>query len=455
MISLLVFGLNRLAPGDPIQTCLPITDDPNLERTEAAYARVAHQYGYDLPVFYFSFTAAAYPDTLHRILNRDERETVTKLTGQFGNWPLVQDYYREVRQINRQIYYLPDSLDRNGIIDFRRISELLRVLYQPDRIDFQFKTLEDVLNRFPDLNQHLADDLQRLSGSFTLLKRGKRTDLLYRPAFYWHGRQNQYHRWASRFVRGDFGTSCLSGRKVADLLRVPLYWTGIMNILALVITFVVSIFLGTRMAVRRNGWFDRLSGLLLFIFYSLPTFWIGTMLIIFFTTPEYGMKWFASVGLGNLPTGAPFWDRFWEAANHLILPVFCLTYGGLAFVSRQMRGGMLDVLQRDYIRTARAKGLDERKVVWKHAFRNAVFPMITMVALILPAVIAGSVIIEMIFSIPGMGRNLFEAIIRKDWNVVYTIVMLAAILTMIGNLVADMLYVLADPRVTFANRSRQ
>ena len=134
--------------------------------------------------------------------------------------------------------------------------------------------------------------------------------------------------------------------------------------------------------------FDKVTTVTLFILYSLPTFWIGTLLVVFFTNPEYGMDWFCGIGLGNAPSNAPFWTRFWETACHLVLPVFCLTYASLAFISRQMRGSMLNTIQQDYIRTAKAKGLNNHNIIWKHAFRNALFPLITMVALVLPATIS-------------------------------------------------------------------
>jgi peptide/nickel transport system permease protein len=175
------------------------------------------------------------------------------------------------------------------------------------------------------------------------------------------------------------------------------------------------------------------------------------MLIVFFTSPEYGnaLHWFPAGGVTDLPKTAPFMARFWDIGYHLVLPIICVTYGSLAFIARQMRGGMLNVVKQDYIRTARAKGLEEKKIIWKHAFRNSLFPIITMFAYIFPAAIAGSVVIEVIFSIPGMGGLAYSSIIARDWPVVYTILMFAAILTMVGNLVADMLYAVADPRVTF------
>ena len=153
--------------------------------------------------------------------------------------------------------------------------------------------------------------------------------------------------------------------------------------------------------------------------------------------------------MGNLTQGDPFWPRFWQRLSHLILPVFCLTYASLAFIARQMRESILSVNRLDYIRTARAKGLSSQVILWKHAFRNAIFPLITMIALLFPAVIAGSVAIELIFNIPGMGLLVYDSIVAEDWPVVFTVLLLTAVMTMLGNLVADILYTFANPRVKF------
>ncbi|HWP84372.1 MAG TPA: ABC transporter permease, partial [Terriglobia bacterium] len=144
----------------------------------------------------------------------------------------------------------------------------------------------------------------------------------------------------------------------------------------------------------------------------------------------------------------PFWawlkDRVW----HLVLPVFCLTYGGLAYISRQMRAGMLETIRQDYIRTARAKGLSEKVVVFKHALRNSLIPIITLMADLLPALLGGSVIIESIFTIPGMGLLGFEAILSRDYPVVMAISTIAAFLTLIGLLLADLCYALVNPTIS-------
>ncbi|MEM9848821.1 MAG: ABC transporter permease, partial [Bacteroidota bacterium] len=170
--------------------------------------------------------------------------------------------------------------------------------------------------------------------------------------------------------------------------------------------------------------------------------------IVFFTTPQYGMDIFPSIGLGSSSMeDDPFWTVFFERAGHLILPIFCVTYAALAFITRQMRAAMITVLSQDYIRTARAKGLNERKVIWKHAFRNALFPLITLLGSLFPSLIAGSVILEIIFNISGMGSLIFDAIFAQDWPVVYSVLMIGTMLTMLGILLADLLYAWVDPRI--------
>lgn len=183
--------------------------------------------------------------------------------------------------------------------------------------------------------------------------------------------------------------------------------------------------------------------------YSLPNFWIATLLVTFITTDEYGLNLFPTYGLGEVDDDMSFLEVAGTRAYHLVLPVFCLVYGGIAYVSRQMRTGMLNTLGQDYIRTARAKGNDEKTVVWKHAFRNSLIPIITIFAGIFPALIGGSFVIEYIFSIPGMGKLALEALTARDFPMIFTVMMLGAILTLVGNLVADIMYSVVDPRISF------
>lgn len=203
--------------------------------------------------------------------------------------------------------------------------------------------------------------------------------------------------------------------------------------------------------IRAKGYLiDNISTAVLFVLYSLPSFWIGTIFIVFLTTPEYGMDFFPTgVGLDPLPDDAAWYTRLTQTGYELILPIFCMTYGSFAFLSRQMRGSMLGVVRQDYIRTAKAKGLSQDKIIWKHSFRNSLFPIITVFSSVFPRALSGSIAIELIYNIPGMGKLALLSITARDWPVVFTITMFAALLTMIGNLIADMLYAVVDPRVSY------
>lgn len=259
----------------------------------------------------------------------------------------------------------------------------------------------------------------------------------------------QYWRWLKRLVRFDFGSSIKHSRPVSELLaeRIPI--TLSLNLVAFFFVYALSLPLGTLAAVKHQGFWDRGLGLILLLLWSLPTMWVGQMLIGYFCGPTF-MDWFPPAGLNSNEADAwPFFvwlkDRLW----HMVLPVVCMTYGGLAYLTKQVRAGMLDTLRMDYVRTARAKGLPGQVVIWRHAFRNSVIPVITIMATILPAMFGGSVIIERIFSIPGMGLLAFEAVVTRDYNIVMAVATIAGALNLTGLLLGDIAYALADPRITF------
>ena len=176
------------------------------------------------------------------------------------------------------------------------------------------------------------------------------------------------------------------------------------------------------------------------------------MLVIFLCGGDY-LSWFPAPGGAPIPDDAPLWYKFSEGAYRLILPLFCWTYGSLAFISRQMRGGILASITQDYIQTARAKGLNEKQIVWKHALKNSLLPVITLFASIFPLAISGSFVIETIFNIPGMGKLSLDALYARDYPIIFTVMMFTAVLTMLGNLIADILYALVDPRITFTKKT--
>jgi peptide/nickel transport system permease protein len=258
----------------------------------------------------------------------------------------------------------------------------------------------------------------------------------------------QYATWLGRVARLDFGDSIKHHRPVIELIKERLPITLILNFISFVLIYAISIPMGILSAVGRKKFLDRASSVILLMLWSLPSMWVGQMLIGYLCGPP--LNWFPPAGLSsnNAEQFLFFpWlvDRLW----HLVLPVFCLTYAGFAYLTKLVRAGMLDNLRADYVRTARAKGLSNWAVIFRHAFRNSVIPVITITATLLPAMFGGSVIIEKIFSISGMGLLAFEAVTTRDYNVVMGVATIAGFLNLIGLLLADIAYAMVDPRISF------
>jgi peptide/nickel transport system permease protein len=263
----------------------------------------------------------------------------------------------------------------------------------------------------------------------------------------------QYWMWLKSMATLNFGRSYKDNRPVMDKIWERLPVTLQLNIIALFLTYLLAIPIGIYSATHQYSAPDKAMTVGLFILYSLPSFWVATVLILFVGGGDYWhlfpISGISSLDAENLPFGAWLKDRLW----HLVLPVFCLTYGGLAYISRQMRAGMLETIRQDYIRTARAKGLSEKTVVFKHALRNSLIPIVTLMADLLPAMLGGSVIIESIFTIPGMGLLGFEAILSRDYPVVMAISTIAAFLTLLGLLFSDICYALVNPTISLEAQS--
>ncbi len=445
LISFLAFGLSKLAPGDAVEQMNEkgmgmVSDNTPLERIDLIYQQTAERLGLDKPTFYINLTTAAQSDTLYRILRKSRRTTFQKLSAQYGNWSEIQDYYHSLRAGEEALISIPDSLKTQR----NRFRSTVLELYE----EHDNKRIENRINRLKEINV-LQEQALAIHTNYQRVKETATSYKQYIPALYWHGFDNQYHHWIRNFLCGDFGISLYDYKPVSQKIKSAIFWTLLINCIAIFIAYLLAIYLGVVSARKKDTRTDKGITLTLFILYSLPSFWVATLLVVFFTTPEYG-AWtdiFPSTGLGNLSKDAPFWSRFWETTTHLILPIFCVTYASLAFLARQTRNSMLEVLPQLYIQTARAKGLSESKVIWKHAFRNALFPLITIFGSVLPSAITGSVIIEKIFNIPGMGRLMLSSIYTQDWTVVYAILMLGAVMTMLGILIADLLYAWANPRV--------
>lgn len=255
----------------------------------------------------------------------------------------------------------------------------------------------------------------------------------------------QYFLWLKRLFTGNL-YSFKDGRPVLRKIGERIWNTLLLNLVAMLIIFSLAIPLGVFSAKRQYSFLDNLGTLGAYLGISIPSFWLAYLLILgtvkLFGYPVLGMRSFVTE---DFTTMEVVLDRLW----HLMLPSIILAIGGIAALSRYTRSSMLEVVRQDYVRTARAKGLPEEAVYYKHALRNALLPIITLFGFLIPGLIGGSIIMETVFAWPGIGRLAYQAVLARDYPVVMTINTITAVLVLIGNFIADILYGIADPRIRY------
>jgi len=255
----------------------------------------------------------------------------------------------------------------------------------------------------------------------------------------------QYFSWLRRFAVFDFGRSYVDDRKVSEKIaeRIPI--TLLINSVAFLLILLIGIPIGVFSALHRNSLFDKVATIFVFIGFSTPEFWLALLLMNLFGIT---LNWLPVSGIKSLDFEYfSAMGKMMDVARHIALPVFISAFAGLAGISRYMRSAMIGVMHQDFIRTARAKGLNGSEVIYKHAVKNASLPIITILGLSIPGLIGGSVIIESIFAIPGLGRLFYESVMARDYSTIMGVLSIGAMLTLLGNLMADIAYSYADPRI--------
>ena len=452
IISLLTFFLSTNVPGDPVEQMLNSNSEmgssAKAQAAEKAYIAKRKQLGLDLPTFYFTISNQATPKDLYAIPKKFHRENLTKLIDKYGNWNEINTYYNSLKELDVAIGNVEsDSVNADAIITIKADIQQLFVESDDNAVQLALKDMQT--------QTKVAENLSVLSAEIT------KTENLYKevvskptvskkfiPAIHWYGFRNQYHQWITKFMKGDFGISYQDEKPVKTVIWEAIRWTVLLSIISIFLTYLIAIPLGIVSAANKGSMKDQTISTSLFILYSLPSFWVATLLIMFFGGGDF-FNLFPSFGVPQSTENMSFFAKFTNYVWHLTLPIICYTYGGLAFISRQMRGAMVNSLSQDYVRTARAKGLDEEKVLWKHAIKNSLLPIITLFANVFPLAISGAVALELIFSIPGMGKTAYEALVARNYAVVYTRVMFSANFTLVGYLVADILYAVVDPRISY------
>lgn len=309
----------------------------------------------------------------------------------------------------------------------RRLFQLIPTLFGASILIFFLFALTpgDFVDSNPRLTPERAIELKALYG-------------LDKPAL------GRYFVWLGNIFKGNLGFSLQHQEPVTTLLNQYMWNSFLIALVSLILTWLIAIMIGVLSAAKQYSWFDSLVTLGVFAAMSFPSFFIGLLLIKFFAVD---LPIFPVGGMFNTGSESVGLARVWEVARHMVLPVIVLTMLSVGSLTRYFRTSMLDVIRQDFIRTARAKGLKERVVVFKHALRNASLPAITLLGFELPGLFAGAIITEKIFNWPGIGNIHLEALAIRDYPVLMGFTMFLAILTVLGNLIADILYAVADPRV--------
>ena len=453
IISLAAFWISVNSPGDPIDNFAGAGSEFGFDQVSLANMaqfrdkreRVREKYNLHLPVFYVGIGSLSEPDTLFRFYETDEKKAVEQLLDQSGNWESVQRYHRSLLDLRDLVRYFFEETEirrrsrrreaEQYLLEAHGVTQALLAQSREEAIEgrfFQLDTLFKKVDAFAPLDSQLSqvvlayDEIEKTA---TVWKN-------YVPSVKVYGLENQYHKWIWNILtKLDFGYSYSNGQAISERIGDLFFWSFFFSISSTLLAYLLSIPLGILGAVFQYSRFDKITTVTVFAMDSLPNFWVATLLLVTFANPDM-LNWFPS-SFNELDSGP---GRF-------VLPLIAYTYGSIAYTSRIMRASMLEVIQQDYIRTAYAKGLRRWVVMMRHASRNALLPIITGFAGVLPAMLGGHVILETIFSIPGMGREIFEATFSKDIPMIMAVFTLIGFLTIMGYLVSDLLYTLADPRI--------
>ncbi len=448
LVSLITFGLSRLAPGDPVESIIGISvfdeetnpDDEKLRLEE--YARAAAEYHYDCPPFYFAIIPQNYPDTLYKIQPLSNRKHVTRLLRKYDDWSKIVSFTQEIAKMRTALLQIPQK-PANYSATIERVNRLSLAIDNTT-----ISALLSSLKKDQDAYPKALANIDKIDALFQQMQQTHRLRMLI-PKWVWYGFDNQYHHWVSGVLRGNFGLSVIDKKPVMTKIWATLPNTLWLNLTTLVVGLIFGILSGILMAIHPQKWYSKLARTKMYAWLAIPSFWLASLLVIFFTTNDYG-AWtnlFPSNGLGHFPQGATLFQRVFIRMSHLFLPVMSLAIPLIATLALQMRRSLAAEMKKPYIKTAILKGIPLRQVIWRHGVKNAIFPIVTLFGNILPALIGGSVAIELIFNIPGMGHLLLQSIYGKDWPVVFAVLVITAILTILSLLLTDILYTKLDPRV--------
>lgn len=412
---------------------------------EKVYGAEAVRLNLHKPLFYFSLKSALFPDTFYRIQYPEAIKIQKKLLFQTGNWSLVQSYYQSLSSFYEKV----SQLENKRLSIFWK-ERLQKIAYLDD-----LTAINANLSVSKEMERPFDAEIRKVKGIINQLSKCSPSFFNFFPVPKWYGFENQYHEWFVKIISGDFGTSTRDGRLVKDKLKEAIPWTLWVNGLAIGFAYLFSFPMGILMALMPKSIWTKWLNHFLLALYALPAFWIGSLLLFQATLPGGGFSFFSISGWSFYQQNGGFVNQPVPFLLQLSLPVFCMTYGLAAYLTAYMQSSFQKVLKEPYILYARTKGISQFRLYFRHVLPNALLPQIVFIAGVIPALITGSVVIEVIFNIPGMGRLLIDSILSQDWSTVYTFVLLVSCLTALGLIVSDILLVISDPRIRFSSTKNE
>lgn len=449
-VSLAIFLIGDLIPGNQADQSFDL-DDPRLAAADnrdairASFEEMRRRSRLDLPVFYIGFGHLGECDTLSSVYPASHQEWLRKMSFRYGNWQGISDLYQQMEAMR---VYLDEQLanDTHYLDAYQRWQNMLDIS-SPEAIGQQLQALDALASSYEDANLNVL--IASTRASHQALIASPQTYKRYIPAIWWNGFNNRYHQWIIGVFTLDFGRSDVDQNPVSEKVSRAMSVTLSLTVVAIILLFAVAIPIGMSLGRRLPGLRTRVTSGVLVGLDAMPLFLLCILAITFLANREF-LRLFPTYGLGNttLP-GLGWFDKFSIRVYHLALPVICMVLAGIPYVAKQLEGSIRLIYEQLLVIAARARGLSEQKVQWKHAFSAIIFPLISLISGYLPAAVSGALVVEVIFSIPGMGKLITDAVFARDFPVIVAVVMIVAVVKLFSNLLADMAYFLTDPRVRY------
>lgn len=434
VVIITAFFLSKLIPGDHAESMLILQGlQPEASNYNREYQKIYLKEGLDKPLFYFSVLPHFYHDNVHSILDNQDRYLIQK-------WQSEKYHSKNIMEVLHGRQILISKIEKDTSKKFTHVLKNL-----------QFENDVKQLIRWCDTLQlspvAFKDDVKNFKSALSSMDATRVT--WYFPKFVWHGAENQFHHWAISVLKGDLGQSVKDGRQVSQKINKAIRWTLLLALLSTSIALMISIPTGLYSGYYSNTWIAKGTHFFWLVLYSIPVFWLASLLILYTTSDRYG-SWlhiFPAPGIWYVPDDQSMWKTIIKNSQQLVLPVICMVANDIAQISTLVRNNTQEQKSKTYILMARAKGLTEASILVKHILPNVLLPLITIAGGRLASGLAGALIIEVIFNIPGMGRLMYDSILGSDWNVVFGILIVLSVVTILFLTITEILYAWANPKI--------